>query len=147
MNLRVLVAAIVGAIVMFTLGYLIFHLALGTFLHSQMIPYPGLMKEPMPDMVPLALSNFAFAWLYAYIFDQWAGVSTFFGGVIAGITIAIPLAIAIDLQYLAFMNLYRSITVLFVDVAAIAVMNGITGGVMGIILGKMRVPILSSRGL
>jgi len=136
MNLRVLVAAIVGTIVMFFLGYLIFHVALGTYLHANMINYPGLMKE-MPDMVPLVLSNFAFSWLYAYIFDQWAGVRTFFGGVIAAITIAVPLAIAIELQYLAFFNLYKSIAIVFVDVIAIAVMNGITGGVMGLIIGKM----------
>ena len=136
MNLRVLVAAVVGTIVMFTLGYLIFHVAFGTYLHANMINYPGLMKE-MPDMVPLVLSNFAFSWLYAYIFDQWAGVRTFVGGVIAGITIAIPLAIAIELQYLAFFNLYKTIAIVFVDVIAIAVMNGITGGVMGLIIGKM----------
>jgi hypothetical protein len=137
MNLRVLVAAIVGTIVMFFLGFLIFHLALGTYLHANMISYPGLMKEPMPDMVPLVLSNFAFSWIYAYIFDQWAGVRTFFGGMIAGITIAIPLAIAIELQYVAFFNLYKTIMIVFVDVIAIAVMNGITGGVMGLIIGKM----------
>lgn len=137
MNLRVLVAAVVGAIVMFFLGYLIFGLALASFIQANTIQYPGLMKEPMPDMLPLVLSNFAFSWLYAYIFDQWAGVRTFFGGMIAGITIAIPLAIAIDLQYLAFMNIYKSISVIFVDIAAIAVMNGITGGIMGFIIGKM----------
>lgn len=137
MNLRVLVAAVVGAIVMFLLGYLIFGLALASFIQANTIQYPGLMKEPMPDMLPLVLSNFAFAWLYAFIFDQWAGVRTFIGGALAGITIAIPLALAIDLQYLAFMNIYKSITVIFVDVAAIAVMNGITGGVMGFIIGKM----------
>lgn len=137
MNLRVLVAAIVGAIVMFTLGFLIFGVALASFLKANMIQYPGLMKEPMPDMVPLILSNFAFAWLYAFIFDQWAGIKTFVGGALAGITIAIPLALAIDLQYLAFMNIYKSLTIILVDVIAIAVMNGITGGVMGLIIGKM----------
>ena len=137
MNVRVLVAAVVGAVIMFFLGWLIFGIALNSWMHANMIHYPGLMKEPMPDMVPLALANFAFAWLYAYIFDQWAGVRTFVGGAIAGITIAVPLALAIDLQYLAFMNIYKSITVIFVDVIAVAVMNAITGGVMGLILGKM----------
>jgi len=137
MNIRVWVAAIVGTIVMFTLGFLIFGVALASFLKANTIQYAGLMKEPMPDMLPLVLSNFAFAWLYAYIFDQWAGVRTFVGGAIAGITIAVPLALAIDLQYLAFMNIYKSITVIFVDVIAVAVMNAITGGVMGLIIGKM----------
>lgn len=137
MNLRVLVAAIVGAIVMFALGFAIFGVALASFMKANTIHYPGLMKEPMPDMVPLILSNFAFAWIYAYIFDQWAGVRTFVGGALAAITIAIPLALAIDLQYLAFMNIYNSLLVVLVDVIAIAVMNGITGGVMGLIIGKM----------
>jgi hypothetical protein len=137
MNLRVLVAAIVGAIVMFGLGFLIFGVALASFIQANTIQYPGLMKEPMPDMVPLILSNFAFSWLYAYIFDQWAGVKTFVGGALAGISIAIPLALAIDLQYLAFMNIYKSLVVILVDVIAVAVMTGITGGVIGVVIGKM----------
>lgn len=137
MNIRVLLAAIVGAIVMFGLGYAIFGVALASFIKENTIQYPGLMKEPMPDMVPLILSNFVFAWLYAFIFDQWAGIKTFVGGALAGISIAIPLTLAIDLQYLAFMNIYKSLTIILVDVIAVAVMNGITGGIMGFILGKM----------
>lgn len=147
MNVRILVAAVVGAIIMFFLGWLIFGIALNSWMHANMVHYPGLMKEPMPDMVPLALANLAFAWLYAYIFDQWAGVTTFFGGMIAGITIAIPLALAIDLQYLAFMNIYKTIAVIFVDVAAVAVMNAIVGGVIGLILGKLRVGRGDARGM
>ena len=137
MNVRVLVAAVVGAIVMFFLGWLIFGIALNSWIHANTIHYAGLMKEPMPDMLPLALSNLAFAWLYAYIFDQWAGIKTFVGGLIGGITIAVPLSLAIDLQYLAFFNLYKTISVIFVDLAGVAVMNGIAGGVMGLIIGKM----------
>jgi len=137
MNLRVLVAAIVGTIVMFGLGFLIFGVAFASFIKANMVHYPGLMKEPMPDMVPLILSNFAFAWLYAFIFDQWAGVRTFVGGALAGITIAIPLALAIDLQNLAFMNLINNLLVVAIDVVGVAVMNGIAGGVMGVIIGKM----------
>ena len=136
MNVRVLVAAVVGAIIMFFLGWLIFGIALNSWMHANMIQYPGLMKDP-PDFIWLGLSNFAFAWLYAFIFDQWAGIRTFAGGVIGGITIAIPLALAIDLQFLAFMNIYKTIAVIFVDVAGVAVMNAIVGGVIGLILGKM----------
>ena len=137
MNLRVLVAAIVGTIVMFTLGFLIFGLALASFMKANIVDYPGLMKEPMPDMVPLVLSNFAFSWLYAYIFDQWAGVKTFVGGAAAAICIAIPIALAICLQNLAFMNLYKSLIVVLVDIVGVAVMSGITGGVIGVVIGKM----------
>jgi hypothetical protein len=136
MNLRVLVAAIVGAIVMFFLGYLIYGLALASFMQANTIQYPGLMKDP-PEFIALGLSNLAFAWLYAFIFDNWAGIKTFVGGVLGGISIAIPLALAVDLQYLAFMNIYKSLIVILVDIVAIAVMNGIAGGVMGLIIGKM----------
>jgi hypothetical protein len=137
MNVRVLVAAIVGTIVMFGLGFVIFGVALDSFLKANTFHYPGLMKEPMPDMLPLVLSNFAFSWLYAFIFDQWAGIRTFIGGVLGAITIAVPVALAIDLQNLAFLNVYKTLLVILVEVIAVAVMSGISGGVIAFIIGKM----------
>src|SRR5688500_15096917 len=101
---------------------------------DNMVQYAGLMKEP-PDFLPLFLSNVVWSWLLAYIFDQWAGIRTFATGAIGGAVIMGPAALAIDLQYMAFMNLMTSPLVLIIDVIAVMVMSAIVGGVIGSILG------------
>lgn len=137
MNLRVLVAAIVGAIVMFFLGFLIFGLGLSGFFKAQLLPAAIPIAREMPDMIPLFLSNLVFAWFYALVFDHWAGIKTFVGGVLGGMTIGIPIAIAIDLNFMSMFKIYGSYLVVLVDAIAIAIMSGISGGVIGLVLGKM----------
>ena len=140
MKLSIIVATVVGAIVYFVLGFLIFGLALAQYIKDNTIQYAGLMKEPMPDLVPLFLSNVLWSWLLAYIFDQWAGFRSFVSGAIGGAVIMGPAALAIDLQYLAFMNIYKTPLLIIIDVIAVMIMSAIVGGVIGWILGFMSKP-------
>ncbi|CAN5849570.1 hypothetical protein BH20ACI4_BH20ACI4_32620 [soil metagenome] len=135
MIIRVLAATVAGGIAFFFLGWLIFGLLLAEFMKAHTINYPGLLKEPMPDMIPLALANLAWAWLIAFIFDYWAGIKTFVGGLKGGALIMFPIILGIDLQFMAFMNLYQGFTPLIVDVIASTVLGAIAGGVIGLILG------------
>ncbi|HEX8735681.1 MAG TPA: hypothetical protein VF721_10185 [Pyrinomonadaceae bacterium] len=136
MNIRVLVATVVGGIVMTLLGWLIFGILLMNFLKPYMIHYNGLEKDP-PAWLPLIIFNFAFAWLFAFIFDYWATIRTFTGGLKGGALIMLPMVIGIDFQYMAFMNLYTSYLPVFVDIIAATVLGAIAGGVIGFVLGKM----------
>jgi hypothetical protein len=137
MKLRVLVAAVAGSVVMFFLGFLIFGLALASFMKAHTLPGAVPVLKETPDIVLLFLSNLVFSWLYALIFDQWAQIKTFMGGVLGGITIAVPIAIAIDLNFISMYNIYSGYLVILVDAIAIGVMSGISGGVIGMVLGKM----------
>ena len=60
MKLSTIVAALVGAVVMFLLGWLFFGLLLATYFNSNMIKYPGLAKDP-PDFICLFLFNLVWA--------------------------------------------------------------------------------------
>ncbi len=137
MIIRVLAATVAGGIVFFFLGWLIFGLLLAEFMKAHTINYPGLLKEPMPDMIALAVANLAWAWLIAFIFDYWAGIKTFVTGLKGGALIMFPLILGINLQYLAFMNLYQGLAPLIVDVIGATVMGAISGGVIGLVLGMV----------
>ncbi len=137
MFIRILAGAVAGGIVFFFLGWLIFGVLLMEFMKAHTINYPGLMKEPMPDMIPLALANLAWAWLIAFIFEYWAGIRTFVAGLKGGALIIFPLVLGLDLLYMAFMNLYQGFTPLIADVIGSTVIGAIAGGVIGWTLGMV----------
>ncbi|HLM00248.1 MAG TPA: hypothetical protein VK400_04270 [Pyrinomonadaceae bacterium] len=136
MIIRVLVATLVGGIVNFFLGWLLFGILLAGYFKAHMIHYPGLEKDP-PEMIPLVLFNFVYAWLFAFIFDYWARIRTFAAGLKGGALIMLPLVLAANLQYKAFMNLHTGYAPILVDMLVAAVMGAIMGGVIGFVLGKM----------
>lgn len=79
MKIRVLAAAVAGAVTIFVCGYLIYGIVLAAYLKENMIQYAGLNKEPVPDFAPLLLSNLVLALLLAFIFESWAKVRTLCG--------------------------------------------------------------------
>lgn len=138
MLIRVLAATVAGGIAFFALGFLIYGMVLDPYFKANMIVYAGLMKEPMPDFVPLVAANLANAFLIAFIFDKWASIKTFVGGMKGGAIIMFLIAVTIDLQFLAFMNLWKGgFMPIVVDMVAATVMGAIVGGVIGAVLGLM----------
>ena len=137
MKIRVLAAAVAGALVIFVLGYLIYGLLLVSYLKDNMNQYAGLNKEPMPDFVPLFLSNLVVAFLLAFIFEYWAKVRTFVGGLKSAAIIMFLIALSKDLSFLGYMNLFKGFTPVVVDVLGETVRVAIAGGVIGKVLGLM----------
>lgn len=133
---RILAATIAGGVTYFILGFLIFGLFLEGIMKPHLIEYPGLMKE-MPDFVPLVFANLITAFLFAYIFDKWAQIRTFAGGLKAGTIIAFLQALGFQLMFAAFMHLHKDLTPVVLDVIGSTVMGAITGGVIGLVLGMM----------
>jgi hypothetical protein len=138
MLVRVLAATVAGGIAFFILGFLIFGVLLDPYMKANMIQYPGLMKEPTPDWVALVGWNLVSALLYAFIFDYWAGIRTFVGGLKAGAIIMFLTSVGMDLQFLAFMNIWKGGPVpIIVDIIAATVLGALVGGVIGMVLGLM----------
>jgi len=137
MIIRVLAAAFAGAIVFFGLGFVIYGVLLDAYFKANMIHYAGLMKEPMPDMILLFLWNFVMAFLFAFVFDYWAGIRTFVGGLKGGAILMFLIALMTQLQNLAFMNVMKGYAPAVVDLIAGTVLGAIAGGVVGIVLGLM----------
>jgi hypothetical protein len=135
-----LLATLVGGIVMFGLGFLIYGILLDAFMKANMTAEAvKLMKDP-PNFILLFASNLVFAWVLAFIFERWASIKTFVTEAIAGAIIAGSIALAIDLQFSAIMNLMSGFVPVIVDVLGAVVLGGISGGVIGLVLGKLNKP-------
>ena len=135
---RVLAATVAGGIAFFVLGFVIYGLILDPMLMKpNMVIYAGLMKET-PTWIPLILANFVSAFLLAYIFDKWASISTFIGGLKGGAIVWFLISLAYQLMFVAFMNLSKNYIPPIADVAGSIVMGAIGGGVIGQVLGMMK---------
>ena len=134
MNIRVLLATVVGAVTIFLLGYLFFGILLTPYTTAGEIPYAGLRKVP-PDMLLLVLKNIVQAFLLVYIFEYLAGIRTFLGGVKAGATIMFIITLSLNLSLLSIMNLHTGYTPNILDLAGETVRAALGGGVIGAILG------------
>jgi hypothetical protein len=137
MNTRVLLASGAGAITLFVLGYLIWGMLLGSYFKDNTIQYAGLIKQPTPNLVSLFLSNLVLAFLVALIFDQWASIRTFVGGLIGGAIIGFLIHLSWKLSLMGYMNLYKEFTPVVVDVLVETTRTSLAGGVIGTVLALM----------
>lgn len=137
MIVRFIVSTIVGGIVFFVLGFLIYGLFLDAWMKANVVEYAGLMNA-QPQMLALVGMNLVWAGLIAFVADNWANVKDFGAGMKVGGVIMFFAGIAINLSNTAFMNIYTNSLVPVVDTVAITFMGVITGGVIGLVLGKMK---------
>jgi hypothetical protein len=134
---RLAAASVAGGITLFILGFVIYALILDpTVMKPNMNEFAGLMKE-MPMWAPLVLGNLVNAFLLAYIFDRWAGIRTFAGGVWGGAVVMFLVALWIQLFFFAFMNLHKNLIPMLADIVGSTILGGIAGGVIGMVLGMM----------
>jgi len=138
MLVRVLAATVAGGIAFFALGFVIYGLLMDPYMKANMIVYPGLMKEPI-DFVPLVAANLVNALLFAFVFDYWASIRTFVGGLKGGAILMFLTSVALDLQFMAFMNMWKNgpFPVVILDIIAATVLGALAGGVIGLVLGLM----------
>ena len=141
----VLVATLVGGIVFFLLGGLIFGVVLDPMvMRPNTNPDALKLMNDQPIWALLVLGNLVFAFFLAYVFDKWAGIRTFGAGLSAGATIMFLVALYFQLMFAAFMNMMTSITPAVADVVGSTIIGAITGGVIGFVLGKMNKPVAAS---
>jgi len=134
---RIGAATIAGGIAFFITGFVVYGLILDPMvIKPNMNVYPGLVKE-MPDFIPLVLSNLVSALLLAYIFDKWAGIRTFVGGLKGGAVVYFLMSVGFQLMLISFMNLSKNYIPLVADLVGSTVMGAIGGGVIGQVLGMM----------
>ncbi len=136
MNIKKLsIATLVGAVVFYLAGFLIWGIALDGLQNDHLTHYEGLGKE-MPDMLPMILSMVCTALLYAIIYEKWAGIRTFMTGAKAGALIALLVGLGHSLLMMSMMNLIDW-TIVFSDVVGNLVWGALGGGVIGWMLGKI----------
>ena len=136
MNSRVLVATVVGGAALFLLGFLVFALLLQPWIEGQMIKYDNLMLA-RPNFFSLIAANLVWAFLITLIFDRWASIGTFLGGLVGGAMISFLMELYFQLMHMSFMNFFHGLTPYAVDVLGFTVIGAISGGVIGAVLGAM----------
>jgi len=137
MLIRVLAATVAGGIVFYAGGFVLFGIVLDPVMKRYMNEFPGLMKEPMPDMIFLPLWNLTMAFLFAIVFEKWASIRTFRGGLNGGFILMLLIVLIIDFQYVAFTNVFKGPVGLIIDVVAATALGTLAAGVVGLVLGLM----------
>lgn len=133
---KILLATLVGGVVFFLLGWLVWGILLAKFMEANQGTATGVMKAES-EMIwwALILSQFIGAFLLAYIFGKWANISTFVTGAKAGALIMGLIAASLDLMWYASSNV-MTLNGAMVDILASAVVGAIVGGVIGLVLGS-----------
>lgn len=128
---KFLLSGIVGGIVAFFLGYLIYGLLLVDFFSQNAGTASGLMRANN-EMVWWALisGNLLYGLLISYIFNKWANIHTLGGGIGAGFVLGLLMVAATDLTMYATTNI-STLTGSLVDIACGVVMASITGAAVG----------------
>lgn len=131
-----IMATLAGFVVIFLLGWLIYGMLLMDFFMSNSGSASGVMREES-EMVWWALiaGNVMQAYFLVYIFGKWADITTFKGGLQAGATIGLIIGFAYDLTMYGTSNT-MNLTAALIDPFASAILMGITGGVIGYVLGR-----------
>ena len=133
---KVLLATLGGGVVFFLLGFLFYVALFGSFFEANQGSATGVMKEN-PMFIGIIIANLITAFLLAYIFNRWAGISTFTTGAAAGVIIVGLMTLSFDLMMYSTSNIFN-LNGALLDVVIMVVIGAITGGVVGWILGYER---------
>lgn len=138
MNSKTIIAGILGGICSFLLGWLLYGIVFKNMMADMMGSATGVMRSDS-EMVfwALLLGNLLIGCLVAYIFNCWASISTFMGGLTGGATIGLLFTVAFDLIFYATTNV-TTISGIAVDVVINLLIWAISSGVVGWWLGRSK---------
>lgn len=128
---KFLTGTVVGTIVGFGVGFLIFGVALSSYM-EQNIANPESM-----DFLWLILGHAVFAALLTYIFMRWAGIKTAMGGLKAAAVITLLASLGTNWIWLGSSGLFPGgVTAAIVDALGATVVWSIGGAAIGWVLGR-----------
>lgn len=133
---RFAIGTLVGGVALFLLGFLLYGILLAKFFEANTGSATGVSKEAM-EMWALALGNLAYAALLVYVFENWASISSFAGGLRAGLIIGLLVSLSYDLIMYGTTNI-MNLTGVAGDVVVYAIMTGLAGGIIGWVLGRIK---------
>lgn len=125
-----IVGGIVGGIVDFLMGWLVY----GLFLKDT---FPKPDGDGVENMMFIFLGCMAFGFLISYVFSQGQGISS----CMAGIKMAIGIALFMGLSNQFFRHMYQDtfdIKLMLIDVAATLVLGTFVGAAVAVVNGKMK---------
>jgi hypothetical protein len=135
--IKIALAALVGTIVYFGIGWLVFEGLLGKYMSANTTQIVGFKKsEEESSMLMLIVSCAAYALLLAVVMGNWTQVNTFKEGAILGATVGILVAAMTNSYWYSTSHFFNGFAPLLVDIAAAGMTVGIMGGVIAWVLGN-----------
>jgi hypothetical protein len=134
MNAKTFIAALIGGVTFFLLGWVLFGMALAPMMESH--TNMSCMRAPADANLPmLGAANLLWGLVFAYIFSK-SNVAGFNAGATMGVILSVIIGLSIDLYMYATSTLYTDFTIVGLDLVGNAVMGAIVGGIMGWWLGR-----------
>ena len=135
---KFLVSGIVGGIVSFFGGYLVYGLVMMDFFSKNTGTATNVMKAPA-DMVWWAMisGSICFGLLMSYIFNKWANINSLRAGASAGFVISLIMTAGYDLMMYGNTNI-SNLTGTIGDIICGGVMGALTGAAVGMMNGMRK---------
>jgi hypothetical protein len=125
---------IVGGILFFFLGWLIYGNLLAGFMQKHPGTATGVERaEDQMQYLYLAIGNLAMGFLLAYIFVK-GNVSSLTGGLVTGGVVGALVSVGVDCTMYGTTNILSK-TAMAADVAVMTVMCAVVGAVVGMVMG------------
>lgn len=128
-------AVIVGAIVVYAVGYVIFDTVFASFYAANAGSATGVPREPQ-ILWAILLGSLAYAALITYVMNQGAGAASLASGAQTGAIVGLLLWATVDFVFYGSTNI-SNMTIALVDPILEFVRGGISGAVIALVLGKM----------
>lgn len=132
---KLVVGGIVGGILFFFLGWLLYGMLLMDFMNNNPGVVSGYSKET-PDFLYLAIGNLLSGFMMAYIFIK-ANIKTLMGGLIMAAVVGLLFSASYDTSIYATTNLFSK-KMMLADVLASVVIWAVSGAIVGLVLGKLK---------
>lgn len=132
---KLVVGGIVGGILFFFLGWLLYGMLLMDFMTNNPGVVSGYSKET-PDFLYLAIGNLLSGFMMAYIFIK-ANINTLMGGLIMAAVVGLLMAASYDCVMYATTSLVSK-KMMLADVLASTAMSAVAGAVVGLLMGKLK---------
>jgi hypothetical protein len=134
MNAKVLLATLAGGAASFLLGWVLYGMLLKGFFESQVLASAKPVMRTEPVIWAIFVGCLSWAALQALIFSFWAGISTFMTGAKAGAWIGFLVSLGANFFSYGSLDAWN-ITAALVDPVVNVALGGISGGVVGWVLG------------
>ena len=139
MNTKTLIGGLIGGVVFFLLGWLVWGMLLGSTMQECM----SCMRAEEEMNWPLGiLANLLYGLFLAWALSKMTGVNSFQSGLQTGALFMGLLALAMDIGFYVYSTMFASWTCVFIDIIINIVMGGIVGGVIGWWFGRKPGPVV-----
>jgi hypothetical protein len=133
---KILLATLIGTVVYFLFGWLVFEGFLGKYMSTNTTQIAGFKKtEAESSMLMLIVSCAAYALLLAILMGQWAHVNTFREGVKIGAITGVLVATMTNSYWYSSSHFFNGFQPLLADIVAAGLTVGVMGGAIGWFMG------------